>query len=357
MTSSKHQPQSAPYFVNPSAKIHPDVHLSPFCVIHGQVEIGAGSWIGENVVIYDGVSIGENCRIMPGAVISADASHLEYWRKEEVASLSENADFLNRVWIGDRVHIESGASLHGGIVVGDDCWIGSNATIHDGARLASKVRIFPGAVISAIPQDLKFVGEKTTLEIGENTVVREFATLNRGTTYRGKTVIGKNVLIMAYVHIAHDCQIGDHVILVNNVNLAGHVEIEDWAILEGLAAVQQFVRIGRHAFIAGGSMVRKNVPPYVKAAREPLSYAGVNSIGLRRRNFSNEQIQAIQDVYRSIFLSGMNTTQALDFVETELPPTEERDIIITFIRKATRGIIRGYQSGSSSDANGVEIEE
>lgn len=340
MTSTNQQPQSPLSHVDPRARIHPSVRLAPFSSIHGDVEIGAGTQIGENVTIYDGVRIGENCRIMPGTVISSNASQLEFWREKEGAASAD----MSKVLIGDRVHIESGASIHGGITIGDECWIGSAAIIHDGARLANKVKIFPGAVISAIPQDLKFYGEKTTLEIGENTIVREFATLNRGTDYRGKTVIGKNVLIMAYVHIAHDCLIGDHVILVNNVNLAGHVEIEDWAILEGLAAVQQFVRIGRHAFVAGGSMVRKHVPPYVKAAREPLSYAGVNSIGLRRRNFSTEQISAIQEVYRRIFLSGMNTSQALNYVETELPPTEERDSIVSFIRKATRGIIRGYQS-------------
>ncbi len=356
MTSSNPSPKQPLAHVDPRATLHPTVQLSPFCSIHGEVEIGSGTWIGENVVIYDGVKIGENCRIMPGTVVSADASHLEYWRKDHPSDASKS-DVFSRVNIGDRVHIESGATIHGGIVIGDDCWIGSNATIHDGARLARNVKIFPGAVISAIPQDLKFFGEKTTLEIGENTVVREFATLNRGTDYRSKTVIGKNALLMAYVHVAHDCLIGDHVILVNNVNLAGHVEIEDWVILEGLVAVQQFIRIGRHAFVAGGALVRKHVPPYVKAAREPLAYVGVNSIGLRRRQFSPEQICAIQEVYRSIFLSGMNTTRALDYVETELPPTEARDEILTFIRKATQGIIRGYQQSNDTAPTPLEVAE
>lgn len=351
MTSTNHQSHPPHCFVHASAQVHASVHLSPFCSIHGDVKIGAGSWIGENVVIYDGVTIGENCRIMPGTVISADASQLEFWRKSSAESCAQE---MGRVIIGSGVHLENGVNLHGSIVIGDGCWIGSSVSIHDGARLGKGVKIFPGAVVSAIPQDLKFVGEKTTLEIGDNTIVREFATLNRGTSYRGKTTIGKNVLIMAYVHVAHDCAIGDHVIMVNNVNLAGHVEIEDWAILEGLAAVQQFVRIGRHAFVAGGSMVRKHVPPYVKAAREPLAYAGVNTIGLRRRNFTNEQISAIQEVYRSIFLSGMNTSQALNYVETELPPTEERDEIVTFIRKATRGIIRGYQNGEDDGLASLE---
>jgi len=338
MTSTPPNPQPLLASIHPDSRIHPSVHISPFCSIHADVEIGEGTWIGEHVVLYNGVKIGKNCRIMPGTVVSADASHLEFWRKENEAPQKG----FNRVHIGDNVHIESAATIHGGIIIGNGCWIGSNATIHDGARLGNNVKIFPGAVISAIPQDLKFMGEKTTLEIGDNTTVREYATLNRGTTYRGSTTIGKNVLIMAYVHVAHDCVIGNNVILVNNVNLAGHVEIEDWAILEGLVAVQQFIRIGKHAFIAGGSLVRKHVPPYVKAAREPLSYAGVNSIGLRRRNFSNDQISAVQEVYRTIFLSKKNTSQALNFVETELPPKEERDEIVTFIRKATQGIIKGY---------------
>lgn len=326
--------------IHPDARIHSSVHLSPFCSIHANVEIGEGSWIGEHVVIYEGVHIGKNCRIMPNTVISSDPSKLEYWREEN--NSLEKA--LTQVKIGDRVHIESGVNIHGGIVIGDDCWIGSTATVHDGARLDHHVRVFPGAIISAIPQDLKFAGEKTTLEIGAHTTIREFATLNRGTSYHGTTRIGRHCLLMAYVHVAHDCVIGDHVILVNNVNLAGHVEIEDWAILEGLAAVQQFIRIGRHAFVAGGSKVRKHVPPYVKAAREPLAYAGVNSIGLRRREFTNAQIEDIQEIYRSIFLSGRNTSHALNYVETELPPTEERDEIVTFIRKATQGIIRGYNN-------------
>lgn len=350
VTPSQNQPLAS---IHPEARIHPSVHISPFCTIHKNVEIDEGSWIGEHVVIYEGVRIGKNCRIMPNTVISADASQLEFWQDQD----KRPEKSLTQVKIGDRVHIESGVNIHGGIVIGDDCWIGSTATIHDGARLDHHVRIFPGAMISAIPQDLKFVGEKTTLEIGAHTIVREFATLNRGTSYHGTTRIGHHCLIMAYVHIAHDCLIGDHVILVNNVNLAGHVEIEDWAILEGLVAVQQFIRIGRHAFVAGGSLVRKHVPPYVKAAREPLAYAGVNSIGLRRRNFSNGQIQAIQEIYRSIFLAGMNTSQALNYVETQLPPTEERDEIVTFIRKATQGIIRGYYGNGSEAETKLEVEK
>lgn len=343
MTSSTPQEHHILAHIHPRAKVHPSVEVAPFAVIHEDVTIEAGTYIGSHVVLYPGVHIGRNCRIMPGTCISADASQLEFWRKEASAS-----NPIASVRIGDGVHIEPSANIHGGIIIEEGSWIGSNCTIHDGARIGKYCKIFPGAVVSAIPQDLKFKGEKTTLEIGDHTVVREFATLNRGTEYHGKTQIGSHCLIMAYVHVAHDCIIGNHVILVNGVNLAGHVEIEDWAILEGLVAVQQFTRIGRHAFVAGGSLVRKHVPPYVKAAREPLAYAGINSIGLRRRQYTTEQINEIQELYRQIFLSGMNTSQALDHIEQHLPATEERDEIVTFIRNAARGIIKGHARESAT---------
>lgn len=332
--------------IHPKANIHSSVQIQPFAVIHEDVEIGEGSWIGSNVVIYDGVRIGKNCRIMPGTVISANSQQLEFWRKE-----MNPVEDLSQVIIGDSVHIEPSANIHGGISIGEGSWIGSSCTIHDGARIGKHCKIFPGAVVSAIPQDLKFHGEKTTLEIGDHTTIREFATLNRGTEYYGKTVIGKHVLIMAYVHVAHDCIIGDHSILVNGVNIAGHVELEDYAFIGGLSAVHQFVKIGKHAFISGGTLVRKDVPPYVKAGRDPVQYEGVNSIGLRRRGFSNSTIHHIQDIYRHVFLNGLNTAQALDYVETQIEATEERDEILTFIRKATRGIIKGYgvSKGNSSD--------
>ncbi|MCL4145853.1 UNVERIFIED_CONTAM: hypothetical protein GTU68_044840 [Idotea baltica] len=244
------------------------------------------------------------------------------------------------------VKIEPFAVIHEEVEIGDGCWIGSNSTIYDGARIGKNCNIFPGAVLSAIPQDLKFAGEKTTLEVGENTTIRECATLNRGTNYNGKTSIGSNVLIMAYVHIAHDCIIGNHVILANAVNMAGHVEIEDFVIIGGVSAVHQFVKIGKHSMISGGSLVRKDVPPFVKAGRDPVRYEGVNSIGLRRRGFSNATIHEIQNIYRHIFLSGMNNAKALDYVEAHLPATEERDEVITFIKSASRGIIKGYTSTS-----------
>lgn len=245
--------------------------------------------------------------------------------------------------IGAGVEIGPFCYIDKDVVIGDGTWLGPNVTIFEGARIGRNVRIFPGAVIAGIPQDLKFRGEKTTAEIGDGTTIREFVTVNRGTSYADKTVVGRNCLLMAYVHVAHDCVLGDHVILANNVNLAGHVIIEDWAILEGLVGVQQFIKIGRHSFVAGGSLVRKNVPPFVKAAREPLSYAGVNSIGLKRRHFSQDQINHIQDIYRILYVKGYNTTRALEKIEEEVSPSPERETILKFIRNADPGIMKGFQ--------------
>jgi len=243
--------------------------------------------------------------------------------------------------IGKDVVIEAFATIEEGVVIGDGCWIGSNAVLMKGATLGKNCNIFPGAVIAAAPQDLKYKGEPTTVEIGDNVTVREFVTINRGTIDRHKTEVGDNSLLMAYVHVAHDCKIGSNCILANNVALAGHVELEDYVVLEGLVAVQQFVKIGAHAFIGGASLIRKNVPPYVKAAREPLSYAGINSIGLRRRGFSNETILSIEDIYRIIYVRSNNITQALNAVELEVAACEEKRNIIRFIRESTKGIIRG----------------
>jgi UDP-N-acetylglucosamine acyltransferase len=218
-----------------------------------------------------------------------------------------------------------------------------------GARIGKGCRIFPGAVIAAIPQDLKFVGEETTAEIGDNTTIREFVTINRGTVAIGKTVVGNDCLLMAYVHIAHDCVVGNHCILANNVTLAGHVTIEDYAILEGLVAVQQFIRIGAHCFIAGSSLVRKNVPPYVKAAKEPLVYMGINSVGLKRRGFSDETINMIQDIYRIIFQKGYRNSYALEMVEKVIPDTTVRNEIISFIRTSDKGIMKGNFDDENKD--------
>ncbi len=245
--------------------------------------------------------------------------------------------------IAENVVIDPFVSIEKDVEIGKGTWIGSNVTIMQGARIGENCRIFPGAVISAIPQDLKFQGEESIVEIGNETTVRECATINRGTSASGKTIIGKNCLIMAYAHIAHDCRIGDKCIIVNGVSLGGHVTIGDYAILGGNSAVHQFVTIGRHSMISGGSLVRKDIPPYVKAAREPLSYIGINSIGLRRRGFLEEKITEIQDIYRILFQKNNNNTQAVVKMEAELKSSPERDEIISFVRNSGRGIMKGYK--------------
>jgi len=243
--------------------------------------------------------------------------------------------------IGANVTIEPFSVIHADVEIGEGTWIGSNVTIYPGARIGKNVRIFPGAVISAIPQDLKFGGETTTAEIGDNTTIRECVTVNRGTSDKLKTVIGENCLIMAYVHVAHDCQIGNHCILANAVQLAGHVIMDDYAIIGGSSAVHQFAHIGRHVMISGGSLVRKDVPPFTKAGREPLSYAGINSIGLRRREFNDEQIAEIQETYRYIYQKGLNNQEALVQIELHIPASAYRDEIINFVRDSERGIMKG----------------
>jgi|SRR3972149_6709119 len=247
--------------------------------------------------------------------------------------------------IADNVTIDPFVTISKDVEIDDGTWIGSNVVIMDGARIGKNCRIFPGAVISAIPQDLKFKGEITTVHIGDNTTIRECATVNRGTAAKGKTIIGNNCLLMAYSHIAHDCKIGDHVIIGNSSALAGEVNIDDWAILSGLVGVHQFVNIGKHAMLGGGAMTRKDVPPYVTAARDPVAYFGINSIGLRRRGFSNEKIEEIQTIYRVIYQEKYNTTQALEYIENNFPPTDERDEILNFIKSSKRGIIRGGLDG------------
>jgi UDP-N-acetylglucosamine acyltransferase len=244
--------------------------------------------------------------------------------------------------IANNVVIEPFATIHKNVEIGEGTWVGSNVTIMEGARIGKNCRIFPGAVISAIPQDLKFDGEETTVEIGDNTTVREFVTINRGTVANFKTVVGSNCLLMAYVHVAHDCVIGDYCILANAVNLAGHITTGDYAIVGGLSAVHQFVNIGAHVLISGGSLIRKDVPPYTKAARDPLSFVGINSIGLRRRGYTSEKITEIQNIYRVIYLKQLNVSQAIAYIETELPATPERDEIISFITSSQRGIMKGY---------------
>jgi len=248
--------------------------------------------------------------------------------------------------IAKNVVIEPFATIHNNVVIGEGTWIGSNVTIMEGARIGKNCNIFPGAVISAIPQDLKFQDEETVAVIGDNTTLREYVTINRGTVDRGKTVIGKNCLIMAYCHVAHDCLVGDNCIFSNNSTLAGHVTIGDFVILAGMTAIHQFASVGNHAFITGGSLVRKDVPPFVKGAREPLSYVGINSIGLRRRGFTPEKIREIQNIYRLLYQKNYNTTQAAGIIEAEMEATPERDEILQFIKNSKRGIMKGYFSSN-----------
>ena len=244
--------------------------------------------------------------------------------------------------VAPNVVIEPFVTIDKNVVIEEGTWIGSNVTIMEGARIGKNCRIFPGSVISAIPQDLKFAGEETIVKIGNNTTIREFVTINRGTKASFETVIGDNCLLMAYVHIAHDCVVGNNAILANAAQLAGHITIDDWAIVGGMVAIHQFVHIGSHTMISGGSLVRKDIPPFTKAAREPLSYVGVNSIGLRRRGFSAEVINQVQEIYRLIYLRGYNVSQAVELIEADLPATPERDEILSFINNSSRGIMKGY---------------
>lgn len=244
--------------------------------------------------------------------------------------------------VADNVVIEPFVSIDHDVIIGEGTKIGSSVTILPGTRIGKNCKIFPGAVIGAVPQDLKFRGEYSTVEIGDNTTIREYVTINRGTAAKGKTTVGNNCLLMAYVHIAHDCTVGNNVIMVNSSQLAGEVIVEDYAILSGMVAVHQFCHIGSHVMVAGGSLVRKDVPPFIKAGREPLSYVGINSIGLRRRNYNNDKIREVQDIYRYIYQKGLNTAQAVEIIEAEMPATPERDEILLFVKDSKRGIIRGY---------------
>ncbi|MBV6648042.1 MAG: acyl-ACP--UDP-N-acetylglucosamine O-acyltransferase [Cyclobacteriaceae bacterium] len=243
--------------------------------------------------------------------------------------------------IADDVVVEPFTTIAADVVIEQGCWVGPNANILDGARIGKNCRIYAGAQIACLPQDLKFDGEKTIAKIGENTEIREFVTISRGTSQRQKTTIGGNCLIMAYAHVAHDCDIEDHCILGNAVQVAGHVHIGEYAIISGTSAVHQFVKVGPHVMISGGSLVRKDVPPYIKAARDPLSFTGINSVGLKRRGFSAEQIHDIQEAFRILYQSGINNTLAIDTMIAEIAPSVERDAIIRFVKESERGIIRG----------------
>lgn len=243
--------------------------------------------------------------------------------------------------IGKNVQIGSFVTISENVEIGDGSIIMPHATILPGARIGKNCRIFPNAVIAGIPQDLKFVGEETTAEIGDDTTIRECATVNRGTASKGKTVIGSNCLIMAYSHIAHDCNLGNNIIIGNASQIAGEVIMDDFAILSGGSLVHQFTRIGAHVMIQGGSRLGKDIPPYIVAGREPICYAGINIVGLKRRGFTIEQIDEIQNIYRVLYMSGLNTTQALDKIDSEFKDSEWKKNILDFVKNSTRGIVKG----------------
>ncbi len=256
--------------------------------------------------------------------------------KSPLANIHPNAK------IADSAIIDAFVTVNEDVVIGERTHIQPNAVVMDGARIGDDVIIFPGAVISADPQDLKYKGEKTFVEIGNGTIIREYVTINKGTAAKMKTIVGKKCLIMAYSHVAHDCILGNNIILANGVQLAGEVEVDDFAIIGGGTLVHQFTRIGKHVMTQGGLLLGKDIPPYVKAAREPASYAGLNSIGLRRRGFSSEIINSIQDIYRIIFNSGLNNKDAIKKLETEIKESEEKTLILDFVKKSKRGLIAGY---------------
>jgi UDP-N-acetylglucosamine acyltransferase len=246
--------------------------------------------------------------------------------------------------IADNVVIDPFVTIHKNVEIGEGTWIGPNVTIFENTIIGKNCRIYPGASVGAVPQDLKFGGEETKTVIGDNVTLRECVTINRGTKANGETVVGDNSLLMAYSHVAHDCVVGANCVLANAVQLAGHVTVGDYAILGGATLVHQFANIGKHVMISGGSLVRKDVPPFTKAGREPLSYEGVNSIGLRRREFTSDKINEIQQIYRLLYLRGHNNTKAMAIIEKEMPATPERDEILSFIRQSDRGVMKGYQS-------------
>jgi len=241
--------------------------------------------------------------------------------------------------IGENVKISPFVTIDANVEIGDGTVIDSGAVVRSGARIGKNCHIHSNAVVADIPQDLKFQGEDTVAIIGDNTVIREFVTIHRGTASRGKTVVGDNCLIMAYCHVAHDCVVGNHVIMSNAAQLAGEVEVADWAIIGGGALVHQFTHIGCHVMIQGGALVNKDIPPYSMVARYPIAYEGVNKVGLHRRGYSSQQIDAIADVYRTIYDSGLNVTQALEEA-AKLPASPERDVVIDFVRQSKRGIVR-----------------
>ena len=254
----------------------------------------------------------------------------------QLACVHPDAKIAADVEIGPFTTIDSN------VEIGEGCKIGSNVTILSGARIGRNVTIFPGAVVSAIPQDLKSHGEETVAIIGDGTTLRECTTVNRGTASKGKTVVGSNTLLTAYTHVAHDCVIGNNVIVSNATQFAGEVVVDDFAVIGGGSLIHQFCHIGSYVMLQGGALVNKDIPPFIRAAREPISYAGINIVGLKRRRFSNETINEIEEIYRLLYNSGMNVTEAVAHIESEVTANEVRDTILTFVKSSERGIVRGY---------------
>jgi UDP-N-acetylglucosamine acyltransferase len=254
----------------------------------------------------------------------------------------QNSTIHPKAKIGNNVKIEPYSFISENVEIGEGTWIGPHVTIFDYVKIGKNCKIFPGAVIGAIPQDLKFDGEVTYVEIGDNTVIRECATINRGTAAsgKGKTVVGSNCLLMSYTHVAHDCRLGDHVIMVSYVGIAGETDVDDWAIIGGSSVAHQFSKIGAHAMVSGGSLISKDIPPYALAGRRPISFCGINIVGLRRRGFTNEQIERIKDIYKVLYSSGMNRTDACNALDEKYPDSPEKDIIVNFVRNSKRGIIK-----------------
>ena len=250
------------------------------------------------------------------------------------ALVSAKAEIGTDVIIGPYAIIEDDVEIDNGSV------IGSNVLIADGTTIGKNCKIYHSAVLGTVPQDLKFGGEKTTLEIGDNTTIREFVTMNRGTTDHWKTIVGSNCLFMAYSHVAHDCAIGNHVVIANSVNMAGHVTIDDFVGIGGICPIHQFVRIGKHTFIGGGYRIPKDVPPYILAMGDPLRYGGLNRVGLLRRGFSEEKLKIIKKTYKIIYTSNLIVKEALKKVEEEIEPITEVREILTFFRGSERGVIR-----------------
>ena len=242
--------------------------------------------------------------------------------------------------LGKNIQIDAFTVIYDDVEIGDNCWIGPNVTILPGARIGKNCKIYPGAVISADPQDLKFKQNKTLTIIGDNTIIRECVTINKGTLVTNKTQVGSNCFIMAYCHIAHDCKIGKNSILANAVNIAGHVIVENDVNIGGMTAIKQFTNIGEHSMISGGSLVRKDVPPFIKVAKEPLKFMGINIVGLKRKNFTEENIKSIKNIYRKIFSNGKNTSDAIDELKLNPKLNKFELKIIKFISESNQGIIK-----------------